>query len=69
MAQPVITNQEGKFQLKYDIGLDSDADGAKALSVAVVIEADQKEVIDELLKKVMAGKEIPAWLKSILGMA
>lgn len=65
--QPVITNENGKMQIKYDIGLDSNNDGQKAVSIGLVIEADQKEIAEEVVAKVLQGANLPEWLKQIIG--
>jgi len=67
LPTPVITNENGKMQMKYAIGVDTDKDGQMALSVNLVLELDQKEVAEEAVKKLLATSNIPQWLKDLLG--
>jgi len=39
LPKPVITNENGKLQLKYAIGVDSDADGKHSVSASIVLES------------------------------
>lgn len=68
LPKPVITNENGKMQLKYAVGIDTDKDGTMAMSVNLVLELDQKEVAEEAVKKLIATANAPAWLKDLLGV-
>jgi hypothetical protein len=68
LPKPVITNENGKMQLKYAVGVDTDKDGQMAMSVNLVLELDQKEVAEEAVKKLLANANIPQWLKDLLGV-
>lgn len=68
LPKPVITNENGKMQLKYAVGIDTDKDGQMAMSVNLVLELDQKEVAEEAVKKLIATANLPVWLKELLGV-
>lgn len=67
IPKPVITNENGKMQVKYAVGVDTDGDGKMAVSINLVLEVDQKEVAEEAIKKVLASTSLPQWLKDLIG--
>ena len=68
LPKAIITDAGGKITVKYDLGVDLDADLKKSVSIGVFIEVDKSEVINEAIKKLLASGKIPDWLKKLLGV-
>lgn len=69
MKLPEIKTENGVTSASIDLGADLDHDGKDSISVALVIKCDQKESIDEAIKKVLASANLPEWLKNLLPKA
>ena len=66
MANPEITDKDGKIQAKYSVWYDGDLDGKSSGSVAIVLELDKVEAIKELANAVVKSEKAPQWLKDLL---
>jgi len=65
--KPTIVHENGKFTLKYDIGLDLNNDGQKSVVAGFYVESNEKEVIEEVIAKVLANANLPDWAKALIG--
>jgi hypothetical protein len=65
--KPTIVHENDKFTVKYDIGLDLNNDGQKSVVAGFYIEATEKEVMEEVIAKVLANTNLPDWAKALIG--
>lgn len=59
--KPEIKYENGKIVAKAAVGVDTDKDGAFAVSAAVEVQIDAVEAVNEIIKN-----EVPAWLKDLI---
>lgn len=59
--KPEITYQDGKIIAKASVGVDTDKDGAFAVSASMEVQIDAVEAVNEIIKN-----EVPAWLKDLI---
>ena len=67
LGKPTIVNENGKYKLVYAVGVDANNDGQMSVSASIVVELDQKEALEEAAAKILAGSNLPQWLKDIIG--
>ena len=66
--KPELIRENGKLIIQAGLDLDLDKDAKPSVVAKIVIEGDEAELTDEVVKQILTKVQLPEWLKSILGV-